>query len=328
MRHLDLFSGIGGFALAAKWTWGEEYENVGHSEVEKFPCRVYHKHFPESECLGDITKIKWKEGQADIITGGFPCQNLSVAGKRQGLAGSESGLFWELARTIGEVKPLWFIVENVPGLQSANDRKDFWTVIATLEQFGYCVAWRILDAQYFGVAQKRRRMWIVGSLGNTGSAEVLFEPEGDQGNDTPKQAVGERGLCISTRNGVRQDPTTETTLAQTIQAKRGYRDNVDTPIIAHSTGTTDFTGATGSRSRNIIGYTLTSSPRGCARKLHEENRIATIDSVGERKIDGLPRGLDSVRGAGLGNAVVPQCPQVIMERIKLHAPMGLNRRRK
>lgn len=82
MRHLDLFSGIGGFALASSWVFGEEYQNIGHSEIEPYACKVYHRHFPGSPCLGDITKIKWQKGRAELITAGFPCQPHSVAGKR------------------------------------------------------------------------------------------------------------------------------------------------------------------------------------------------------------------------------------------------------
>ena len=114
MRHLDLFSGIGGFALASTWVWGDEYENVGHSEVEPYACKVYHKHFPESECLGDITKIEWKEGQADLITGGFPCQPHSVAGKRRASA-DERDLWGECVRAIRDIRPRYALFENVPG---------------------------------------------------------------------------------------------------------------------------------------------------------------------------------------------------------------------
>lgn len=116
MKHIDLFSGIGGFALAAKWCWGDEYENVGHSEIEKFPCQVYHKHFPESECLGDITKIDWTKwrGTVDVLSGGWPCQPFSVAGKRKGNK-DDRHLWPEVFRLIQAIKPRWFVGENVAG---------------------------------------------------------------------------------------------------------------------------------------------------------------------------------------------------------------------
>lgn len=86
MNHLDLFSGIGGFALAAKWTWGNDYVNLGHSEIEKFPCKVYHRHFPESKCLGDITKIDWSQFERRLIAypdNGGQSRNLRENGKSQ-----------------------------------------------------------------------------------------------------------------------------------------------------------------------------------------------------------------------------------------------------
>jgi len=196
--------------------------------------------------------------------------------------------------------------------------------VSALEQFGYCVAWRILDAKYFGVAQQRRRVWIVGSLGNTSAVKVLFEQEGGRGNDSPEQEVGARGLCISTRDGGRQDPTNET-------------------LVAFSAGTTDFTGATGARSRNIIASTLRSSgtddhrtmaqgrsarnivahtvnagQRRNAGRIWEDTHIAEINPTGKRETDGLSRQLysDSERGKALGNSIVWQVAAHIMRAIK------------
>jgi DNA (cytosine-5)-methyltransferase 1 len=234
-----------------------------------------------------------------FLTAGFPCQDISIAGKREGLAGKRSGLFWELARHIELSTPDWFILENVPGLLSSNSRKDMWTVITTLEQFGYCVAWRILDAQYFGVAQRRRRVWIVGSLRNISSVKVLFIEESSRGNDKEKQEVGERGLCVSTRDGEQNDPTNETFVASTIREAT-------------------FNSATGGGGGNIVAQTINAGKRGNAGRLWEDTHIAEINPTGKREVDGLSRKLysDGVRGKALGNAIVPQVAQVIMEAIK------------
>jgi len=100
-----------------------------------------------------------------------------MAGNRAGLAGERSGLFFEAVRIIREVKPKWIFIENVPGLLSSNGTADMGAVVWQLEQLGYCISWRVLDSRYFGVAQRRRRVFIVGSLGNTSSIKVLFETD-------------------------------------------------------------------------------------------------------------------------------------------------------
>lgn len=165
MKHLDLFSGIGGFALAARNVWQDEYENVGHSEVEEFPCKVYHKHFPESECLGDITKIKWQEGQADIVTGGFPCQPHSIAGKRKGSKDSRD-LWSECVRAVCGVRPRYALFENVPALFTSDDGRFFNRVLADLAKIGYDAEWQTISAASVGAPHLRERIWIVAYTGH------------------------------------------------------------------------------------------------------------------------------------------------------------------
>lgn len=117
------------------------------------------------------------------VTAGVPCQDVSVAGKRAGLAGERTGLFYEFARVLREVRPHWFIFENVPGLLSSNRGRDFAEVLRVLMvECGYGLSWRVLDSQYFGVAQRRRRLFIVGRFGKPCPAEILFESEGGEGN--------------------------------------------------------------------------------------------------------------------------------------------------
>ena len=160
MKHLDLFSGIGGFALACSWVWGEEYENVGHSEVELYACKVYHRHFPESECLGDITKINWAEGQADLITGGFPCQPHSLAGKRRASA-DERDLWGECVRAIRTVRPRYALLENVPDLLSSERGGFFNRALSDLAAAGYDAWWEVVSACAVGAPHTRERVWIV-----------------------------------------------------------------------------------------------------------------------------------------------------------------------
>ena len=163
------------------------------------------QHFPDATQFTDVTTVKGEDlinagftPSTGIITGGFPCQDLSVAGKRAGLAGERSGLFWEIARLVEETQTEYFIIENVPGLLSSNNGKDFGVVLGTMADLGYSLGWRVLDAQYFGVPQRRRRVFVVGRrTPNSSVAEILFKSEGLRRDLT--QGKQER-----------QDPTRET----------------------------------------------------------------------------------------------------------------------
>ena len=190
LTGVSLFAGVGGFDLAMERNGVEVVANV---EIDKQCQKVLAKHFPNAKQFSDITDVKGSdlieagfEPSRGIITGGFPCQDLSVAGKRAGLVGERSGLFWEIARLIEETKTEWFILENVPGLLTSNKGKDFGVVIGTMADIGYSSAWRVLDAQHFGVPQRRRRVFIVGRrTGNElSAAEVLFKSEGLRRNTT------------------------------------------------------------------------------------------------------------------------------------------------
>ena len=136
------------------------------------------KRFPNVPNLGDITKVDWSpyHGTVDLVVGGSPCQSFSLAGKREGLAGA-SGLMYEYIRCIQGVMPEWLIWENVPGAFSSERGWAFEQLLSALDECGYGLAWRVLDAQFFGVAQRRRRVFLVGHAGDMRAAEVLFESE-------------------------------------------------------------------------------------------------------------------------------------------------------
>lgn len=179
MRYVSLFSG----AEAATLAWGPlGWEPMAFAEIEPFPCAVLAFRFPEVENLGDVAKVDWEEfkrehGIPDVVVGGSPCQSFSIAGKREGLDGA-SGLMWEFVRACDQLRPRWVVWENVPGALSSSGGEDFRCLLQALDELGYLVAWRVLDAQFFGVAQRRRRVFLVGSLGGGRAAEVLLEPEG------------------------------------------------------------------------------------------------------------------------------------------------------
>jgi DNA (cytosine-5)-methyltransferase 1 len=186
MKAVSLFAGVGGFDLALERNGMEVVASV---EIDKNARKVLAKRFPNSTILEDVCDVTGKQlfelgfNSNGIIVGGFPCQDLSVAGKRAGLAGGRSGLFWEIVRILEETKSKFFILENVPGLLSSNKGRDMGTVIGALDDLGYSLAWRVLDAQYFGVPQRRRRVFIVGCLGDDWRtpAEILAILEGRAG---------------------------------------------------------------------------------------------------------------------------------------------------
>lgn len=175
-RYVSIFSGVEAATLA----WEPlGWEPVAFSEIEPFPCAVLAERWPDVPNLGDITKIDWKEeidGAIDLVVGGSPCQSFSVAGKREGLKGA-SGLMFEYIRCVQELRPRWFLWENVPGALTSEDGGAFGQLLSEMDELGYSLAWRVLDAQFFGVAQRRRRLFLVGHLGAESPAEVLFEPD-------------------------------------------------------------------------------------------------------------------------------------------------------
>lgn len=180
-RYVSIFSGVEAATLAWKPLG---WEPVAFSEIEPFPCAVLAERWPDVPNLGDITKIDWKEeidGAIDLVVGGSPCQSFSVAGKREGLKGA-SGLMFEYIRCVQELRPRWFLWENVPGALTSEDGGAFGQLLREMDELGYSLAWRVLDAQFFGVAQRRRRLFLVGHLGAESPAEVLFEPDCLSGN--------------------------------------------------------------------------------------------------------------------------------------------------
>lgn len=191
MKVGSLFTGIGGLDLGLERAGMKIQWQV---EIDSFARKVLQKHWPEVPKYDDIRKIRGGELEpVALVCGGFPCQDLSLAGKRAGLAGKQSGLFFEFMRIIADVRPRWVVIENVPGLLSSNKRRDMGTVLGALAELGYGYAYRVLDAQYFGVAQRRRRVFIVGYLGDGASAaKVLFEPESCEGDPPPGREAGQK----------------------------------------------------------------------------------------------------------------------------------------
>lgn len=150
---LDLFSGIGGFSLGLERTGG--FKTVAFCEIDPFCRQVLAKHWPTTKIYTDIREVK--NVAADVVCGGFPCQDISTAGKQKGLEGDRSGLWFEMLRVIGETMPEWVIVENVANLRS----NGLATVLQGLWAVGYDAEWHIIPACAVGAPHKRERIWII-----------------------------------------------------------------------------------------------------------------------------------------------------------------------
>ncbi len=181
MRYFSLCSGI----EAATVAWAPlGWRPLAFAEIDPFCCALLQNRFPEVPNLGDITRINGKEavsrcGMPDVLVAGTPCQSFSVAGRRLGLDDPRGNVTLHFLRLAGEIRPQWIVWENVPGVLSIDGGETFRQIVAALDEFGYGLAWRVLDAQYFGVPQRRRRVFLVGRLGDwRGPAEVLLDPEG------------------------------------------------------------------------------------------------------------------------------------------------------
>jgi len=162
------------------------------SEIENFPSAVLAHHYPDVPNHGDMTTFKeWPDDPIDLLVGGTPCQSFSVAGLRKGLDDPRGNLMLTYLAIAARYSPRWLVWENVPGVLSSNRGRDFGTFLGALGELGYGFAYRVLDAQYFGVAQRRRRVFVVGHLGDwQRAAAVLFERESLSGHPAPSREAG------------------------------------------------------------------------------------------------------------------------------------------
>ncbi len=235
MKYGSVCSGVE--AATAAWHplgWEPQW----FSEIEKFPSAVLAHHYPDVPNLGDMTQFKeWPiDRSIDLLVGGTPCQSFSVAGLRKGLDDPRGNLMLTYLAIAAQYQPKWLVWENVPGVLSSQRGRDFGTFLGALGQLGYGFAYRVLDAQYFGVAQRRRRVFVVGYLGDwRRAAAVLFERESMSGHPAPSRETGQKAAptvtqgapfsrtgnerveaeavvaqCLTTRTGSVYDPFMET----------------------------------------------------------------------------------------------------------------------
>ena len=190
MKYLSLCSGI----EAASVAWHHMgWQPTAFSEIEPFPSAVLAHHYPTTPNWGDMTRFKeWPDANINVLVGGTPCQSFSVAGLRKGLDDPRGNLMLTYLAIADRYRPEWVVWENVPGVLSSNSGRDFGAFLGGLGQLGYGFAYRVLDAQYFGVAQRRRRVFVVGCLGGwQRAAAVLFEQHSLQGHFAPSRQARE-----------------------------------------------------------------------------------------------------------------------------------------
>ena len=204
------------------------------SEIEAFPNAVLAHHYPDVPNLGDMTKLREKEkyceSEIDVLVGGTPCQSFSVAGFRKGLRDPRGALALSYCRIAREKRPRWVVWENVPGVLSSNKGRDFGALLGALEECGYGVAYRVLDARFFGVAQRRRRVFVVGHLGDNLATNVLFDGKSRPWDAAPlpepdgaillggpevlcsgaEPSTGDTSRCLLASGTGRYNPTAET----------------------------------------------------------------------------------------------------------------------
>src|SRR3990167_8875252 len=198
MKHFSMFSGVEGIGMGLPPEW----ELVGLSEWDKYASQVLKYHYPNVKNHGDCTKINWSEiPDFDLLTGGSPCQDFSIAGKRRGLKGTKSALAWEYIRCLRAKQPRYFIWENVRGVMSSRGGWDFANLLCAFSESGYSLWWQVLNAKDFGVPQNRERIFVIGFREGS-PKEVFFEPKDSGQIEVLGTTKGEENTRIGERDMV------------------------------------------------------------------------------------------------------------------------------
>jgi DNA (cytosine-5)-methyltransferase 1 len=246
MRYLSVCSGI----EAATVAWHPlGWQPAAFSEIEKFPRAVLAHHYPDTPCHGDFTTIGADDyGAIDLLVGGTPCQSFSVAGLRGGLADDRGNLALQFLKLADRKRARWLVWENVPGVLSSNGGRDFGSILGGMVELGYGLAYRVLDAQHFGVPQRRRRVFVVGYLGDwRRAASVLFERHSLSGDTPPRREKGQGIANAITERPDRGGGNSEgqrlisLDVVPSMTTRTGTgRDGMDEYCVAHSLRGEDF----------------------------------------------------------------------------------------
>ncbi len=309
--HASFFSGIGGFDLGFE---AAGIPSVSQCELDPFCLKVLRKNFPHVPKFQDIRNLDASAiPAADVWSGGFPCQDVSLArmGPRPGLAGKRTGLFYDFARLLKPHRPRVVLLENVAGLLSSHDGRDFAVVTQALAELGYSVGWRVLNSQHFGVPQSRQRVFIVGCYGDrAGPLQILFEPERGTRHSSSNRPNGQKPLSPFKEiiRGAGEENPVFQKIAYCLYATS-----------ARHTGT-DW-------SRTYVSYPEQGevrrlTPRECEGVMGFPDGWTQLADVVDQEDE------DSPRYHALGNAVTPPVVAVLAHRIRAYlgaAPVSANR---
>ena len=291
LKVLDLFSGIGGFSYASERLVGG-FETTQFVEIDPFCQKVLKKHFPKVPCHDDIKTFTAYPGQYDVITGGFPCQDISVAGRREGITDqSRSGLFYELIRVIRMVRPRYVVLENVAAILN----RGLDIVLRELYEAGYDAEWAVISASSLGACHQRSRWWLVAYPNDNGSSSSEECGFNDQTNTSTQE--GQNQSCQSQRSSESRNSTTiqQTTELTYPNSKRlqGLRGEYE---LQESSRERTFTWRNSGITLNPNWKRYKSKPTLC------------------RGDDGLSHRVDRLKA--LGNSVVPQVAAIPLQRVK------------
>lgn len=329
MRYLSVCSGI----EAATVAWHPlGWEAAAYSDIEKFPRELLAYHYPNTPLHGDFTTIGENDyGAVDLLVGGTPCQAFSIAGLRKGFADDRGNLTLAFLQLLKRKRPKWVVWENVPGVLSHDKGRTFGSFLGGLGELRYGFAYRVLDAQYFGVPQRRRRVFVIGCLGDWRSpAQILFEPESLSGDITPQRKEGQEAGCTLTQGfgarGVDHNQIVDGNYALakclTRRGAGGENQDAGTANYIISLGHTASNGS--GISMENIAYTLDSGS-SCNQAIAKNKVIRRLTPLECERLQGFPdyytkisdKTSDSVRYAALGNSMAVPVMEWIGKRINL-----------
>tara|TARA_R100000152_G_C6780463_1_gene213236 strand:- start:1966 stop:2859 length:894 start_codon:yes stop_codon:yes gene_type:complete len=291
LNLLDLFSGIGGFSLSAKWALGDKVKTIGFCEIDEFCHIVLRKQFKNVPIYNDVRELtprKMNYKQVDIVTGGFPCQDISMAGKGAGIEGERSGLWKEMFRIIRQCKPRWAIIENV----SALTHRGLTVVLNDLAKAGYDAEWQCIQAKQVGAPHKRERIWVV-AYPHSRNVEA---------------GCGELGICQESKGSRSSSNAFE--LCQTISYPSSLRlqcqeedKELEGERSSEQGGRDRIQEQKGCISESRLGGVANGIPNW----VHEPRGVPRVDKKKPNRVE---------RMKALGNSIVPQIPYLIFSRIK------------